>query len=80
MHLLADRVHLEELVKIGLIKGSVDEMMKVRLGALFMPHGLGHFMGHDVHDVGGYSEVCEHFELVKVLSIVLSITKQKFTK
>jgi len=56
MHLLADRVHLEELVKIGLIQGDVDEMMKVRLGALFMPHGLGHFMGHDVHDVGGYSE------------------------
>merc|ERR1719427_2021241 len=45
MHLLADRVHLEELTKMGLIKGDVEEMMKVRLGALFMPHGLGHFMG-----------------------------------
>lgn len=58
MHLLADRVHLEELKKLGLLKGDVEEMMKVRLGAVFMPHGLGHFMGIDTHDVGGYPEVC----------------------
>uniref|UniRef100_H2ZPX9 Xaa-Pro dipeptidase n=1 Tax=Ciona savignyi TaxID=51511 RepID=H2ZPX9_CIOSA len=56
MHLLADRVQLEELVKIGILHGDVDEMMAVRLGAVFMPHGLGHFMGHDVHDVGGYPD------------------------
>jgi len=54
MHLTADRVNLEELTKMGLVKGDIEEMMKERLGALFMPHGLGHFMGHDVHDVGGY--------------------------
>jgi Xaa-Pro dipeptidase len=54
MHLLADKIHLEELKKIGILQGDVSEMMNVRLGALFMPHGLGHFMGLDVHDVGGY--------------------------
>lgn len=59
MHLLADRVQLEELKKLGLIQGDVDEMMKVRLGAVFMPHGLGHFMGIDTHDVGGYPEGTE---------------------
>ncbi|KAK3086899.1 hypothetical protein FSP39_025174 [Pinctada imbricata] len=59
MHLLADRVHLEELKKLGLVHGDVDEMMKVRLGAVFMPHGLGHFMGVDTHDVGGYPEGTE---------------------
>ena len=57
MHLTADRVNLEELTKMGLVKGDIEEMMKERLGALFMPHGLGHFMGHDVHDVGGYPTV-----------------------
>ncbi|MGH0138799.1 UNVERIFIED_CONTAM: hypothetical protein FKN15_019527 [Acipenser sinensis] len=32
-------------------------MVKVHLGAVFMPHGLGHLLGIDVHDVGGYPEV-----------------------
>ena len=61
MHLLADRTHLEELKRLGLVTGDVDEMMKVRLGAVFMPHGLGHFMGLDTHDVGGYPEVWIQF-------------------
>ena len=57
MHLLANKVILEHLKNAGILKGSVDEMMKVNLaGEVFMPHGLGHFMGIDVHDVGGYLE------------------------
>ncbi|XP_076112843.1 xaa-Pro dipeptidase-like [Mytilus galloprovincialis] len=59
MHLLADRTHLEELKILGLVTGDIDEMMKVRLGAVFMSHGLGHFMGLDTHDVGGYPEGTE---------------------
>lgn len=58
MRLLANRVHLEELKKLELLKGDVEEMMKLRLGAVFMPHGLGHFMGIDTHDVDGYPEAC----------------------
>ena len=57
MHRLANRVQLEALKQIGILKGNVDEMVKVHLGAVFMPHGLGHFIGLDVHDVGGYPEV-----------------------
>ncbi|XP_064610460.1 LOW QUALITY PROTEIN: xaa-Pro dipeptidase-like [Liolophura sinensis] len=59
MHLLADRVHLTELKRHGLLQGDVEDMMKVRLGAVFMPHGLGHFIGVDTHDVGGYPEGTE---------------------
>uniref|UniRef100_A0A2P2LCK9 Xaa-pro dipeptidase n=1 Tax=Rhizophora mucronata TaxID=61149 RepID=A0A2P2LCK9_RHIMU len=33
---------------------NVDDMMAERLGAVFMPHGLGHFLGIDTHDPGGY--------------------------
>jgi Xaa-Pro dipeptidase len=54
MHLLAERELLSALKEIGLVTGDVGQMMDVRLGATFMPHGLGHFMGCDVHDVGGY--------------------------
>jgi Xaa-Pro dipeptidase len=56
MHLLADRVILEELKKAGLLVGDVDEMLEHRISAIFMPHGLGHFLGCDTHDVGGYPE------------------------
>ena len=51
------RIVLEDLTAAGLFQGSVDEMMEVNLaGRLLQPHGLGHFMGCDVHDVGGYLE------------------------
>ncbi|ESO13045.1 hypothetical protein HELRODRAFT_153989 [Helobdella robusta] len=59
MHRLAERVILEDLKAGGLLKGDVDEMMTVHLGATFMPHGLGHLMGLDVHDVGGYPKGVE---------------------
>jgi len=54
MHLLAERVILSGLVELGCLSGDVEEMMKKRIGFLFMPHGLGHLIGLDTHDVGGY--------------------------
>uniref|UniRef100_F6Y2H3 Xaa-Pro dipeptidase n=1 Tax=Equus caballus TaxID=9796 RepID=F6Y2H3_HORSE len=62
MHRLADRIHLEELVRIGVLSGSIDTMLQAHLGAVFMPHGLGHFLGIDVHDVGGYPEGVERID------------------
>jgi len=57
MHLLANREVLKALLEAGLLQGDIDEMMAVNLaGRVFQPHGLGHFMGMDVHDVGGYLE------------------------
>jgi len=54
MHRLAGRVILEQLKKRGFLLGEVEEMYKNHIQNLFMPHGLGHLMGLDVHDVGGY--------------------------
>jgi Xaa-Pro dipeptidase len=59
MHRLSERVLLQHLRDGGLLQGDVEEMMKVHLGAVFMPHGLGHMMGLDVHDVGGYPQGVE---------------------
>ena len=56
MHRLAERVITERLREAGLILGGIDELMEAHVPALFMPHGLGHLMGLDVHDVGGYPE------------------------
>ncbi|CAK7327608.1 unnamed protein product [Dovyalis caffra] len=54
MHKLAEKVILESLKNGCIIVGNVDDMMIERLGAVFMPHGLGHFLGIDTHDPGGY--------------------------
>eukprot|EP00952_Eustigmatos_sp_NYUAD-ZCMA_P011514 46738-Eustigmatos_ZCMA.PRE.1 len=56
---LAYRTGAEKLKAGRLLQGDVDAMMDANLMSIFMPHGLGHMMGIDVHDVGGYPEVQE---------------------
>jgi len=56
MHRLAEKTILRALRDdCKILTGDIDEMMAARLGAVFMPHGLGHFLGLDVHDCGGYN-------------------------
>jgi len=56
MHRLAERIILEGLKEIGLLRGEVADMINDNLATLFMPHGLGHLIGMNVHDVGGFTE------------------------
>ena len=56
MHFLAERTCLEGLKELGCLEGDIDEMLEGRLGFIFQPCGLGHLIGLDVHDVGGYLE------------------------
>ncbi len=51
IHLLACKVIAQGLKNIGLMKGDVDEAVKQGAHAFFLPHGLGHMMGLDVHDM-----------------------------
>jgi Xaa-Pro aminopeptidase len=44
------------LKDLGLMKGDVDAAVAAGAHALFMPHGLGHMMGLDVHDMEGLGE------------------------
>ncbi len=54
MDKLSKMVILEELQKLGLIKEGfeVKTLYEKSIHKIFMPHGLGHFVGLDVHDVG----------------------------
>ena len=56
MHRKAERAILATLKDGEVVSGDVDEMLEADLGAIFMPHGLGHLIGLDTHDVGGYLE------------------------
>ncbi|KAL4093410.1 hypothetical protein PRIC1_010844 [Phytophthora ramorum] len=55
MHILANRVMIEHMLEHKLLQnGTVDEMMRHEVSSYFTPCGLGHLMGLDVHDVGGF--------------------------
>lgn len=62
LHLAASRVILQGLKDIGIVKGDLEEMMEHNIFALFFPHGLGHFLGLDTHDVGGYPKGVERID------------------
>ncbi|XVE98028.1 hypothetical protein REPUB_Repub03eG0070000 [Reevesia pubescens] len=59
MHKLAEKIILESLKKGSILVGNVDDMMVERLGAVFMPSGLGHLLGIDTLDPGGYPKGVE---------------------
>jgi Xaa-Pro aminopeptidase len=56
VHLAAIRLITQGLKNIGLMKGDVDEAVAEGATALFMPHGLGHQLGMDVHDMENLGE------------------------
>ena len=51
LHLMAARTIVSGLHDVGLMKGDVDEAVAAGAHALFFPHGLGHMLGLDVHDM-----------------------------
>ncbi len=54
---LSARVLVEGLRNLGLMKGSPEDTVREGAHALFYPHGLGHMMGLDVHDMENLGEV-----------------------
>ena len=56
VHLEAAKVITEGLQQLGLMRGNVEESVAAGAHALFFPHGLGHQMGLDVHDMEDLGE------------------------
>jgi Xaa-Pro aminopeptidase len=56
LHLMACKIIASGMKDLGIMKGDVDEAVASGAHALFMPHGLGHMMGLDVHDMEGLGE------------------------
>jgi len=56
VHLRAVSVIAAGLKELGVMQGDIDEAVKQGAHALFMPHGLGHMMGLDVHDMEDLGE------------------------
>ena len=56
VHLATSRHMLCGLKDLGLVNGDTDVMLAEGIAGMFMPHGLGHNMGLDVHDMEDYGE------------------------
>ncbi len=56
VHLSAAKVIVEGLIALGLMRGNADDAVENGANGLFMPHGLGHMMGLDVHDMEDLGE------------------------
>ncbi|KAM0428510.1 hypothetical protein ACHAPT_006870 [Fusarium lateritium] len=55
VHLLAHEIAVEGLLQLDILKGTKADILSAQTSLAFFPHGLGHFLGLDTHDVGGNS-------------------------
>lgn len=63
IHLASVKVITEGLISLGLMRGDAGEAVAAGAHALFMPHGLGHMMGLDVHDMEDIGEKYVGYDL-----------------
>jgi len=62
LHLTVVRQMLEGLKVLGLVKGDLDEAVACGVQGLFMPHGLSHHIGLDVHDMASFGRAYIGFD------------------
>ena len=62
VHFAVCRLMTERLKALGLMKGDTDEAVRAGAHAMFLPHGLGHMMGMDVHDMEGLDQINVGFD------------------
>ena len=62
VHFAVCRMMTDRLKELGLMRGDTDEAVRQGAHAMFLPHGLGHMMGMDVHDMEGLGQVYVGFD------------------
>jgi len=56
VHMAVCRLMTDRLKELGLMRGDTEEAVRAGAHAMFLPHGLGHMMGMDVHDMEGLGQ------------------------
>ena len=62
VHFAVCRLMTDRLKELGLMRGDTDEAVSAGAHAMFLPHGLGHMMGMDVHDMEGLGQIHVGFD------------------
>ncbi|KAK2750690.1 hypothetical protein FQN57_002763 [Myotisia sp. PD_48] len=69
VHTVAHKTMIKGLLKIGILKGSPDEILEKGVSVAFYPHGLGHYLGMETHDVGGNPKADEKVPMFRYLRL-----------
>ncbi|KAI9832691.1 MAG: hypothetical protein M1819_004277 [Sarea resinae] len=69
VHEHAHRLAIAGLLKLGILKGSAEDIFAARTSVAFFPHGLGHYLGMDTHDTGGHPNYADSDGLFKYLRV-----------
>lgn len=80
VHLNAARVIAEGLKAIGLMKGNISDAVALGAHALFFPHGLGHMMGLDVHDMENIGEKYVGYDSTVTRSVQFGLAYLRLAK
>lgn len=62
VHFDVCRLMTDRLKELGLMRGDTEEAVRAGAHAMFLPHGLGHMMGMDVHDMEGLGQIYVGFD------------------
>ncbi|MEH2177895.1 aminopeptidase P family protein [Nostoc sp.] len=62
IHLLASTAIAEGLVELGILQGNPEDLVEMDAHALFFPHGIGHLLGLDVHDMEDLGDLAGYEE------------------
>ena len=62
VHFAVCRLMTDRLKDLGLMRGDTDEAVRAGAHAMFLPHGLGHMMGMDVHDMENLDQINVGFD------------------
>jgi Xaa-Pro aminopeptidase len=62
VHLLAAKVIAQGLVDLGILRGNAENLVEMDAHALFFPHGVGHLLGLDVHDLEDLGDLAGYAE------------------
>jgi Xaa-Pro aminopeptidase len=57
VHLGACQILVNDMISLGLMKGNASDAVETGAHALFFPHGVGHMMGLDVHDMEDLGDI-----------------------
>ena len=62
VHFAICRILFDRMKELGLAKGDTDAAVAAGAHAMFLPHGLGHMMGMDVHDMESFDQINVGFD------------------